>query len=113
MINFAKLNEMANYIPDDTGLPMTIYISDKRSCKHGARIKVSGTYGNKMISDVFSVTISNTPEVVKDQDTFNIKSKDIELVKKFILLNKVNLLRYWNLEIGTGELVRNLKKVIL
>lgn len=105
-----KLNEMANYYFEDTGLPMPIYISDKRGVNHGARIKVSCLY-SKTSNKQFSITISDNPEVVANHDVGNIKSSDIKKAIEFVKLNKDILLQYWNLAISTGTLVKNMKKV--
>src|ERR1700683_809932 len=43
------LYEMANLFPDDTGLPVTVWVSPRGRARHAARIKVCRTAGNKMV----------------------------------------------------------------
>lgn len=108
---FSKLSEMANLVPIDTGLPMAVYVSDKSGVPHGARLKVSKFYGGKIDKgNLFTITISDNPTVI-GKNTGNIKLKDIELVKSFIVLNKDLLLQYWNFDIGIGEVLRKLRKL--
>jgi hypothetical protein len=101
---------MANLIPIETGLSMSIYISDKSGISHGTQLKVSKIYGGKIDKNsLFTITIDDEPLVIGN--TGNIKLKDIELVKKFILINKSSLLDYWNKKIGLVILGSLIKKV--
>ncbi len=101
--------EMANISSNKTGLPVIVWVSEKRG-NHGARIKVSNRYNNKFrIENTFSITISDNPEISGDID--EIKNKDIDLIKEWILLNKEMLLKYWNKEISTDILFDNLKSI--
>jgi len=118
MINFSEqelnefidLSEMANIRPKNSGLSMCIYVSDKDNVKsqHSARIKVSKNYGDKISkNNTFSITISDNPEVVGN--TGDIKEKDINELKQFIIKNKELLLNYWNLKIDIGDVLSSLK----
>ena len=109
---FLDLSEMANIRSKTTGLKMAIYISDKNNVNevHGARLKVSMSYGDKIQkNNLFTVTISKNPEVIGN--TGDIKSKDIEIVKKFIIDNFDELMKYWNCESDISEFLKNMKKV--
>jgi hypothetical protein len=48
--------EMANLYPDETGLPMTVWVSPRGTARHDVRVKVNMTHDNHM-------TISNTAVV--------------------------------------------------
>lgn len=101
--------ELANLKTKTTSLPMNIFISTKGSSPHGPRIKVQSNYSTRtQETEFFTLTISNEPEVIGDPK--DIKIKDIELVKSFILANKRALIRYWNDEIDTAEVLSILKK---
>jgi hypothetical protein len=103
------LFEMSNISGRKTGLPMIIYVSIGKHLSHGPRIKVSKIYGNKSsMEDTVSFTISDNPKIVSGG---GLPSKDIKLVKNFIIKNKDNLLKHWNNEITSDELIDLLVKV--
>ena len=55
---------IANALTEDTGLPMVIYIIQKNA-PHGPRIKVSKSYGDKVIQgNWFTMTIEQNPRVI-------------------------------------------------
>lgn len=104
-----KLEEMSNIRPDKTGLKMVIWIFPYTGKeKHWARIKVSKHYGNKVSSDLFTVTIDDEPEVIGS--TGDIKSSDIEKVISFVKNNKKVLLQVWNDEIDSIDAAKKFKK---
>lgn len=105
----SAINEMANFTKRTTKLPCNIYISDHRGVKHGPRIKVNADYGDRWIGTSFSITISNTPQVIGK--TGNIKISDIETIKDWILLNQKILFQYWDEDIGVVEFIQNMKYV--
>src|SRR5580658_7509882 len=43
------LYEMANLFPEDTGLPVTVWVSPRGRARHAARVKVCRVPGNKMV----------------------------------------------------------------
>ena len=107
-----KFYEMANLTKEDTGLPYIIWITPSSGKeKHWARIKVQKKYGEKAINDMFSITISDNPEIIGNQDVGEIKIKDIEKIKNFIKKNKNALLSVWNDEVAPDEIINNFIKV--
>lgn len=102
--------EIANIIQDDSGLPTIIYISPKNA-NHGPRIKVQKNYSDNIQNNFFSVTISDNPSVI-GKDTGDIKDKDIQLIKKWIIKNKQILLDYSNgTEKSTKTVLNKLQKI--
>lgn len=99
------LFEMANLWPDETGLNEVIWIS-VQNANHGPRIKIFE--GKTAIGKNFSVTIEDEPKVV---GTCFVSNRELENIKKFITINKVNLIRYWNYQISTKEVASNILKV--
>lgn len=89
---------VASFGPEDTGLPMKIWVSTK-TFSHGPRIKVH---------ESVSVSISDTPSVKAGSGLSN---ADLKLVSQYIIKNKDILLQYWNEEITTPTLVAGLKKI--
>jgi hypothetical protein len=93
-----ELFEMANLYPEDTGLPMTVWVSPKGSARHDARVKVSMVHGNRMTLDNLAiVAIRPEPKVLHGSLT----AKDERLVAKWIGQNEKTLIAYWEGEIGT------------
>jgi len=102
------LYEMANLYPEDTGLPVTIWVSPRGHARHGARVKVCRVPGNKMVpSNTAVLRIEPEPRLVEGK----LPSKYLEPVAKWIAENREHLLKYWNGQIGTGALIGRLKKL--
>lgn len=102
----AELNEMSpSYIPAKTGLKEFIWISAKMG-SHGPRIKVYESLPN---GPNFSVTIEDKPRVVAG-DCF-VNNKELKRIFEFIIINKENLLLYWNECITSGQLTANIEKL--
>lgn len=99
---------MANLRPEDTGLPMVVWISEKGGAKHGPRLKVSKKMGDKIDpSNVLTVTVSDNPTMYNGE----LEPKVFNKLKQFIKLNKENLLKYWNNEVSTREFLNSLIKI--
>jgi len=81
------------------------YEKDKRN---GPRIKIM--QGNKLTSDGLkdsvSVRLTDPPEILG-----KLPGKVKKQVTKFVNINREVLLRYWNFEISTCEMVNLLKRV--
>ena len=102
---------MANVQPNTTGLPMTIYISNK-SAQHGPTIKVSQQYGDRMnASELFAMTIEKDPRIIGKPG--KIRVSDIMKVQQFIEANQDLLLNYWHSEtpLDTLDVLLKLTKV--
>lgn len=83
--------------PRETGLPMTIYVSQKQDCRP-ASVEVHQFYGNyHNLSDIFSITIPRTvteaPRIIGD--TGAITLGDIAKVYRYIEINRTILLEVW------------------
>jgi hypothetical protein len=98
---------MANLASRTTGLPLTVWVSQRGHASHDARIKVSLTHGKMDIDNLVSVGIRPEPWRV----TEGLGNADFEQIARWIKLNESVLLEYWNEIIDTGELISRLKKV--
>ena len=83
--------------PAQTGLPMTIYVSQKQEFRP-ASIEVSQFYGtHHNLCDIFTITIprttEDTPRIIGDTGTITLN--DIAKVYKFIEINRILLLDVW------------------
>lgn len=112
---YELLFEMANIRPKTTNLSMIVYVSvgkiENKKMRHGPRIKVSKSYNDRFNPlDTFSVTIDKRhPDVIGS--TGDINSKDMEQVRRWIVLNYDVLMSYWDDEYDTADLFNNLIKV--
>jgi hypothetical protein len=109
MLDAGTLPEMAANVRQETsGLPMIIWVSDKQTSKFRCKIKVQTNHNKKPNPEkVAFVTVENDPIIVGD----GLSSKDYALVKKFILMNKKLLLKHWDYEISTKEMLNSLVKL--
>ena len=83
--------------PAQTGLPMTVYISQKQDHRP-ASIEVSQFYGNHHnLKDIFTITIPKTTEDTPRMigDTGAIKLEDLAKAYKFVKVNRNMLLDVW------------------
>ncbi len=103
------LFEMANLYPDETGLPMTVWVSPRGNARHDVRIKVNMTHGNRMtVENTAVVAIRPAPHVVAGR----LSAEDEPAVFRWISLNTPALIAYWNGDIGTIQLARALVPLI-
>lgn len=103
------LFEMANLYPDETGLPMTVWVSPRGNARHDARIKVNMTHGNRMtVENTAVVAIRPAPHLVAGR----LSAEDEQAVFRWIGLNTPALIAYWNGDIGTIQLARALMPLI-
>lgn len=101
-----QLFEMSNLFSNKTGLKYTIWIATKSGReKHSARIKIDGT------DWVFSISISNNPEIKDKKGKVDISAKDLNDIKQFIVKNQDTLLDHWNGLIDSADLVKQIKKI--
>jgi hypothetical protein len=102
------LFEMANLFPEDTGLPVTVWVSTRGNARHAARIKVCRVAGNRMVpSNTAVVAVAPQPQLLEGK----LPARYLEPVTRWVALNTAPLLRYWNGEIGTGGLLRELRRL--
>jgi len=104
-----ELFEMANLRPNETGLPMVIWVSPRTGKeKHGPRIKVQTFHGSKSDSErLASVGFTRDGKI---ENFGGLSNQDFQLVSLFITNNLTNLLRLWDDEISPFEFSSTLKK---
>jgi hypothetical protein len=102
------LYEMANLFPEDTGVPVTVWVSPRGRARHAARIKVCRGPGNRMVpSNTAVVAIEPEPGLVEGR----LPDDYLRPVVQGVALNRDALLAHWNGEIGTGALIHRLQRV--
>jgi hypothetical protein len=93
------LFEMANLSPKRTGLPFVVWISPKAAATHDVHVKVSR--GPKVHpSELISVGIRPDVQVVGGG---KLTAHELELLRKWVDLNRDVVIRYWDGEIEYTE----------
>ena len=104
------LFEMANIKKrDHPELPVNIYVSENPKVGHSARIKFQNNRTDRLtsMSDLIPMIISKNP-IIPDEEDYNIKlkSKELNLIKKWIILNYDNLMLLWNNKISEEKFLK-------
>ena len=103
------LYEMANLSPSLTGLPMVVWISERGGARHDARAKVALVHGRRAHPhQSASVSVRPTVEVVAGPA---LDRRDLELVRRWIEINREALLAYWNGDLLTDEIIGRLASI--
>lgn len=101
-----QIQEMANFRGSKFNLPVNIWIDGPREMKHGKRIKIQNNYSNRFTpNDLLSITISDNPKLGRTFHKINIKNRDIEIIKVWVLQNRQTLEKYADGELATDELI--------
>lgn len=110
-LNEEKLYEMANVKPIRTNLKVIIWADSGRNLKHAPRIKFQNSYSDHVDgSSLIPMTISENPEIPVNIK-LNIKQKDVEQIRQWVILNKDLLMDYFTEEIDTLEFMQGIRKV--
>jgi len=93
--------------PKDTGLPMTVCLETRDSDHNRAQIKVSLNRRRKFsLNRLVSVSISDDPRIVGGT---RLPRQDLRLVRAWILLNREVLLRHWNHNLSTEDMMEAIR----
>jgi hypothetical protein len=99
---------MANLYPQDTGLPMVVWASERGRARHDIRVKVMQTHGDRINPyNLASVAVRPSPRLVEG----HLDANDLRLVSQWIRLNEPVLIDYWENRIRTAELLARLKRL--
>lgn len=99
---FSKINEMANYSQEYTGIKDTYIWIGPNPPQHGPRIKISNNSSFFNPHDNFTLTIPDF-EIVGIINTKTIDNKKLEQIKDFVKLNIVAIVDYESGIIPTDE----------
>ena len=87
------LSEMSMLRPDETNLPMTIWVDEGNTFqRHAPRLKFKASPNQHNSKEFSSMTLSNDPQIFNLPKDTNLSSKDLELLKTFVKRNLNNLL---------------------
>jgi hypothetical protein len=104
-----ELFEMANLSPTRTGLPMVVWISERGRARHDARVKISLVHGRRARPD-HTASVSIRPDVAVVAGP-SLDPRDLELVRRWIELNRAVLLAYREGDLFTDEVIEQLQLV--
>ena len=100
------LFEMANLFSKHTGLPFVVWISYRGGAQHDIRVKVSP--GPKALpSQMVSIAVRPNIHVVQGE----MRASDLALLTKWIQLNQDALMRYWEGEIDTKDVIDEIRPI--
>jgi len=115
--NKRHLGEMSNLSKKTSELPVNLWLDDDgtwMTTKHkDMRLKFQGDKGNYINRyNMLPMSISDEPEVlVKNPKNLELSEKEINLIKKWVILNLDLLIKLSNQEIVFADFIKKMKKV--
>ena len=110
------LFEMTNLRKKYTGLPANIWIddmADARNTKHNVpRIKFQNNTSDKVTDDLIPLSIDKeNPQILTKHLSVKLSKEELNLIKKFVIINYDLLIRHWLQEIDSFEFKDMMEKV--
>jgi len=98
---------MVNVRGRTSGLPMNIWVGPRGHARHAARIKVQPDHRERFDTNRLAVvSVEDDPPEVKEG---RLNAEDLELVRRYIALNRQAILDHWNEKTDGVELSKALK----
>jgi hypothetical protein len=89
----ADLLKVVGLHPTHTGLPMTIWIESRGRSRHAPRIKVQTDHRPEFdLDNLAVVTVKGEPQVKAG----SLSTGDLDLVRRYIVLNRAAILDHWS-----------------
>lgn len=106
-----SITEFADLTPKETNLVCVIWVDGPRNMKHARRIKFQNNTANKLNGgELIPITISDSPDIPdKLKNKVQVKQKEVNRIKQWILLNKQILIDYADGKITTGDLYKSIQ----
>ncbi len=99
---------MANLFPEDTGLPMTVWVSAKGGARHDVRVKVNMKAGPRAdVGDMAVVAVRPRPRLLHGE----LSSRDLGAVSRWIELNHQIIMDHWEGRASSALLIRSLQRL--
>jgi hypothetical protein len=99
---------MANLYPQDTGLPMVVWASERGRARHDVRVKVMQAHGDRIDPyNLASVAVLPVPHLVAGQ----LSASDLRVVAAWIRLNEAVLIDYGENRVSTAGLLARLHRL--
>jgi hypothetical protein len=96
--------EMANLYPQRTGVDYVMWFGEVGG-QHGPRIKVSNLKGRFAIDDNFTLSVSQTPEIMTPPGSVHIKQHELNKIIQWIQSNVDDLILLWQIH-ETGDAIK-------
>ena len=95
--------------PQDTGLPMSIWITENDGYPHDCRVKVSRIHGGRgSWREAPSIGVRPQPHEIY---AGSLPAADVALATRWIELNRQLILDFWDGTVGVPEVVARLRKL--
>ena len=96
-------------LPQRTGLPMAVWITQRDGYPHDVRVKVSRTHGGRGAwPDAISIAVRPVPRVILPGQ---LSAADFRVVSDWIALNHAVIIDYWEDRIDIYEALPRLQKL--
>jgi hypothetical protein len=100
--------QMVNLFPDDTGLPMVVWASERGRARHDVHVKVCETHGTRMLpGNLATVAVRPTPRLLSG----HLSAADLRAVCDWIALNEAALVDLWDYRISGIEFGRRMRRL--
>jgi hypothetical protein len=101
-----ELFTMINLRGRHTGLPMNIWMGPRGRARHAARIKAQMDHREQFdLGNLAVVSLDATPQLIEG----DLSADDLELVRRYIALNRRAILDHWDGKTDGVELVGALR----
>ena len=90
-ISGQALFDMANVLPERTGLPFIVFVSQQGGARHDIRINFARAPRMRP-SEMITVALPPAPRVIRGR----LSGQEFDLVKRWLDLNSTVLVDYWN-----------------
>jgi hypothetical protein len=100
---------MVNLRGRTSGLPMNVWIGPRGRARHAARIKVQMDHREQFDVDNLAVVSveDRLPRVIEGQ----LDAADLDLVRRYIVLNRQAILDHWHERTDGAEVIRALRRL--
>jgi hypothetical protein len=98
---------MVNLRGRSTGLPCNIWIGQRGLAHEAAHIHVQPDHRSQFDLDNLAVVRVDPVEVIEG----DLSAQDLELVRRYIMLNRAAILNHWHEQTDGVELIRALKSL--
>lgn len=103
-----ELWAMAKLRPQETGLPMAVWVTENEGFAHDVRVKVSRIRGGRGAwSGAASVAVRPQPHLVVGR----LSTADLGLVNRWIELNRDAIIDYWDGKLSLTDFLSRLEKL--
>jgi hypothetical protein len=97
--------------PDSTGLPFVVFVYPKWGSDRQARIKISRSRRIWRQNQFLSVAIGPPVRAIRNGCGPRLTHDELDLLFRWIELNRAVLLRHWNGETDSGDIIEAVKPI--